>query len=339
VADNVLVTGGSGYIAGWCVARLLAEGYDVRATVRNLARVAEVRRSLSRLEAEAAGPRLSFVAADLERDEGWDAAARDCRYVLHVASPLEHGSLRDPQSFIRPAREGALRALNAAARAGVERVVMTSSVAAVNAAAGPGVYDETHWTDPRGPGVLAYAQSKTLAERAAWDFIAASGGKTTLATVLPSLVMGPVTGPDYSMSVLAISRLLKGEFPGLPNFGFSYVDVRDVADLHLRAMTNPNAAGQRFIAASDFIWYPEAADMLRQTLGTAAKKIPSWRLPDWLVRLVALFDSDVKAAVDVLSVRAEYNTAKARDTLGWAPRPAREAILDCARSLIELGLV
>ena len=337
--DTVLVTGGSGYIGGWCAARLLNDGFRVRVTVRNLAREQDVRRTLKTIAPNAAGEGLAFFAADLESDEGWDAAAEGCRYVLHVASPVSIEVLRDPQEMIRPARDGALRVLKAAVAAGVERVVMTSSGAAIAGAGGAGRFDKSRWTDPNAKGIGAYAQAKTLAERAAWDFIATSAGPTTLATVQPVFVIGPVTSADFSPSILPIFRLMKGDVPGIPNLGFCFVDARDVADLHARAMLTPAAAGERFIAASEFLWFPEVASTLRENLGAAAAKVSNRRLPDWLVRLVALLNRDVAVMTELLSVRAEYSSAKAQRMLGWTPRPARESILDCARSLIDLKLV
>ena len=334
-ADKVLVTGGSGYIAGFCIAKLLNDGFVVNTTIRSLAREAEVRRAIATI-APAAADKLTFFAADLEKDGGWAEAAAGCRYVLHVASPLGLEAPRDPQVLIRPARDGALRVLRAAKAAGVERVVMTSSVAAVVGGAADGVLDETRWTDPNGKDVGAYSQSKTLAERAAWDFVANAGAGMTLATVLPVLVVGPVTSADYSGSVEVVGRMVRGAMPGLPNFGFTYVDVRDVADLHIRAMLAPEAAGQRFIAASEFLWMGEMADILRRNLGSAGSKVPTRRLPDWLVRIIARFDRPLSIIIQTLSRRAEFSSAKAQRVLGWRPRPARESLIDCAQSLIAL---
>ena len=336
-ADVVLVTGGSGYIGGWCVARLLNDGWRVRTTIRDLAREAGVRCALATIAP--LEDKLSFAAADLEHDEGWAKAAIGCRYVLHVASPLGLDAPRNPQVLIRPARDGARRVLNAAISAGAERVVMTSSVAAIAAGGRTGIIDETSWTDPTVKGVSAYAQSKTLAERAAWDLIATSGGRTTLAVVNPVVVIGPVASADYSGSVDVISRLLRGSMRGIPNLGLGYVDVRDVADLHLRAMLSPAAAGQRFIASSEFLWLGEVAAFLRERLGERAAKVPTVRLPDFLVRGVAVFNRPLSAIINRLSRRAEFSSAKAQSVLGWKPRPAREAILDCAESLIRLRLV
>jgi nucleoside-diphosphate-sugar epimerase len=334
----VLVTGGSGYIGGWCIIALLQQGYAVRTTIRNLARADEVRASLSTVVDP--GNRLSFHAADLTKDEGWDEAAQGAEYVLHVASPLGVPEPKDADDLIVPAREGALRAIRAAIKAGVKRVVMTSSVAATSRGQreGDAVADETVWTDGNDVAAGAYARSKTLAERAAWDLIAREGGATTLAVVNPALVLGPVFGADYSDSVQVVERLLSGRVPGLPRLGFNIVDVRDVADLHLRAMTAPQAAGQRFIAAGDYAWMAEIAAMLRARFPERAAKIPSAKAPDLLIRLAALFDRDLRAVTPSLGRKRPFTSAKAQSLLGWTPRPLEETLTDCARSLIAAGL-
>ena len=331
---TVLVTGGSGYIGSWCVIGLLQQGYTVRTTVRSLAREAAVRAAIGTVVD--AQDRLSFHAADLLSDSGWDAAAHGCDYVLHVASPVSIAEPKNPDDLIVPAREGTRRAVGAALRAGVKRVVLTSSVAAAS--------DETQWTDLDDPRVGAYSRSKTLAERTAWDLVgAASGttttGATTLATVNPSVVLGPVLGRDFSDSVQVVQRLLSGKVPGLPRLGFCFVDVRDVADLHIRAMTAPEAAGQRFIAAGDFAWMAEVAALLKAHLGEGAARVPTRRVPDLVLRLVALFDRSVAGVVPRLGERRTFVSAKAERVLGWRRRPLEETVLDCARSLIAVKAI
>jgi nucleoside-diphosphate-sugar epimerase len=338
---TVLVTGGSGYIGGWCVIRALQQGYVVRTTVRNLAREAEVRERIAKVVDP--GNRLSFHAADLMADAGWDDAAAGCDYVLHVASPLGVSEPKDPDELIVPAREGAKRAVHAAIKAGAKRVVLTSSVAATSKSesAGDWLADESTWTDPDAKGVSAYAKSKTLAERAAWEVIQAEGdGKTSMAVVNPTLVIGPVLGGDYSESVQVVERLLSGRVPGVPRLGFNIVDVRDLADLHLKAMTAPEAAGQRFIGAGSYAWMGDIADMMKANLDpAAAKKIPARKVPDIVVRVVGLFDKDLGSVAPNLGRKHDFSAAKAQNVLGWRSRPTEETIMDCAKSLIAEGLV
>jgi nucleoside-diphosphate-sugar epimerase len=338
--ETVLVTGGSGYIGGWCVATALQRGYVVRATVRDLAKEPAARAAIGKVTDP--GNRLSFHAVDLMSDDGWDAAVEGCDYVLHVASPLGVSEPKDPDILIKPAREGAKRAVGAAIRAGVKRVVQTSSVAATGRAGkGDWTNDETNWTDGNDTGVDAYARSKALAERAAWDLIAEKGGgKTTLATVNPALVLGPVMGKDFSESIQVVERLLSGRVPGVPRLGFNVVDVRDVADLHLRAMTDPKAAGERFIAAGQWAWMGDIADTLRAKLpAERAAKVPTRKVPGFVVRLVGLFDKDLGSVADRVGVKQDFSSAKAQRILGWKPRSTEETVMDCANSLIAEGAV
>jgi nucleoside-diphosphate-sugar epimerase len=320
----VLVTGGSGFVGSHTILQLLAAGHQVRATVRNLAREADVRVMLQEGGA-AAGDRLSFVAADLESDAGWPRAVAGCDYVLHVASPFPATIPKDENEIIGPAREGALRVLRAARDAGVKRVVLTSSFAAI----GYGhplqsqPFDENSWTDPAGGDVAPYVKSKTLAERAAWEFMKKEGGALELASVNPVGVFGPVLGPDYSTSILLVKRLMDGAVPGCPRISFGVVDVRDVADLHLRAMTDPAAKGERFLAvAGDFLSTLEIAQILKRRLGAAAKRVPSREIPNFLVRLAAMRDPTVKQILPELGKRKNATNEKARRVLSWSPRPA-----------------
>ena len=250
-----MVTGGSGFIGSHCILQLLGAGHVVRTTVRHLKREAEVRALLHQGGAEA-GEGLSFFATELENDAGWAEAVEGCDYVLHVASPLPPHVPKNADELIVPVREGTLRVLRAARDAGVKRVVVTSSFTAIGYGHAPQktMFDETSWTDPNAAGVLPYAKSKTLAERAAWDFVGRDGSALELAVVNPVMVFGPVLGPDYSASILLVQRLLDGAVPGCPRLYFGIVDVRDIADLHLRAMTHPAAKGERFLGvAGDFM--------------------------------------------------------------------------------------
>ena len=335
--ETVLVTGGSGFIGGWCVIRLLQQGYAVRTTLRSLAQEHSVRAALGKLID--AQDRLSFHAAELTSDAGWEVATSGCDFVLHVASPVVLSQPRNANELIAPARDGTRRVVDAAIKSGVRRVVLTSSVAAAsrNAKTVETVSDETVWTDLSDAKVSAYARSKTLAERMAWELVASSDGTTTLVTVNPSVVLGPVLSGDYSASVQVVERMLSGKIPGIPRLGFNIVDVRDVADLHIRAMTAPEAAGQRFIAAGTFGWMADLAILLRARLGDAADKVPTRRVPDLVVRLAALFNKELRTAIPRLGQKRDFTSAKAQGMLGWRPRPLEETVLDCARSLIAIG--
>ncbi|MCK9686773.1 SDR family oxidoreductase [Scleromatobacter humisilvae] len=339
--ELVLVTGGSGFIATHCILQLLAAGHRVRTTVRSLKREPEVRATLKAAGADA-GDRLAFFAADLTADAGWAAAAAGCDFVQHVASPFPINVPRHEDELIVPAREGALRVLRAARDAGVKRVVQTSSFAAVGYGHPqmPRPFNEHDWTHVDGPGLTAYAKSKTLAERAAWDFMAREGGAMELAVVNPVGVFGPVLGADFSTSIEIVKRLMDGAVPALPRITFGVVDVRDVADLHLKAMTAPEAAGERFLAvAGDFLSMHDIAMVLKNRLGDAARRVPTRELPDWLVRTVALVDKSAGQIVPELGKRKNATSEKARRTLGWSPRSAEDALVATAESLARLGLL
>jgi nucleoside-diphosphate-sugar epimerase len=334
--ESVLVTGGSGFIGSHTILNLLGAGYRVRTTVRSPEREATVRELLGAESSDA----LSFVIADLTDDAGWGEAVSGCDYVLHLASPFPLGPPKHEDDLIVPAREGALRVLAAARDARVKRVVMTSSFAAIGYGnpAPDRPFTEEDWTNPDGEGVSAYAKSKTLAERAAWDFIEREGAGLELAVVNPVGVFGPVLGPDFSTSIQLVKRLLDGAMPGIPRVGFGIVDVRDVADLHVRAMTAPGAAGERFLAvAGAFMPVSEIASVLRERMGEDAKKVPTRMLPNWLVRVVSRFDSSVKQIVPELGKVKEASNEKAKRVLGWAPRSNEEAIVASGESLVRLG--
>ena len=337
--STVLVTGGSGFIGSHCIVQLLGSPHEVRTTVRTPEREAALR---AMLKAGGADPRdrLTVVVADLERDIGWRDAVSGCDYVLHVASPFPEAIPADEDELVRPAREGTLRVLRASRDAGVTRVVLTSSFAAI----GYGhprtrtTFDETDWTDVGGRDVSPYVKSKTLAERAAWEFIDREGGGLELAVVNPAGVFGPVLGPDYSTSILLVKRLLDGAVPGLPRFNFGVVDVRDVAGLHLRAMTHEAARGERFLAvAGGFLSIRDIAAILKRRLGAAARRVPSWQVPDWIVRVSALWDPAVRQILPELGRTRNATSDKARRLLGWTPRSAEDAVIATAESLIGLS--
>lgn len=336
---QVLVTGGTGFIAQHCILALLSAGYRVRTTVRSLDREALVRAQLKAGGAKP-GERLSFIATDLGTDAGWAQAAADCTYVLHGASPTPSGNYANDEDWINPAVDGNLRVLRAARGAGVKRVVLTSAFGAI-CAGHPAMgrpFNENDWSNLSGR-VWPYQKSKTLAERAAWDFIAREGRGLELSAINPVAVLGPALGSDYSHSIRLIKNLMDGQ-RGSPKINCGVVDVRDVADLHLLAMTHPAAAGERFLAtAGDSLWIADIARILRQRLGTAARHVPTRVLPSWLVRLMALRNPRMKEIVTLLDVNLNASGDKARRLLGWAPRSSEDAIVATAQSLVQLGLL
>lgn len=332
----VFVSGGSGYIAGFVIRQLVEQGWSVQTTIRNLGCESEVRAALG-----VDNGKVRFFAADLMSDDGWAEAMAGCTHAAHVASPLPANAPQHEDELIVPAREGALRALRAAKAAGIKRFVMTSSMAAI-AYGHPREqtrFTEADWTNVDSPDAYAYVKSKTLAERAARHWVAAEGGGMEFVTVNPSLVLGPLQSGDFSTSLEAIKKLLEGSIPGLPNFGFGVVDVRDVADMHLRCLTAPNMANERFICSGPFLMMPEIAQILRAGLGPQARKVPKLQLPNWAVRLAARFDPVIRQVIGELGCRRESPADHAREVLGWVPRPVEESVLDTARDMIRLGIV
>lgn len=337
---TVLVTGASGFIAQHTIIALLASGYRVRGTVRSLARSAEIERVLG-VHAELGG-RFSLVEAELTRDEGWREACRGCRYVLHMASPLPSAPPKHKDELIVPARDGALRVLRAAVAERVERVVMTSSIAAVlyGQARDGKTYDESDWSI-LSDEVGAYEQSKTIAERAAWEYVKAlpADQAIELVTINPGLVLGPLLSSDFSVSGEVVKKLLQRDFPACPDIGFAVVDVRDVADAHVAALTAPGAAGQRFIVAIEHAAMLEIAKILDREFGPRGFKVPTRRLPNWLLRTVSIWDKTARLAIQELGKRQDVSSARARDVLGWKPRSLEAMVVDMGESMIAHGAV
>ncbi|KHL04447.1 SDR family oxidoreductase [Sinomonas humi] len=337
---TVLVTGGSGFVAAHAIVQLLTAGHSVRTTVRSPDR----RIAVERMLAIAGAPhqeRVTYLTADLRAGSGWAEAAHGADYVLHVASPFPSVQPKDEKELIGPARDGAGRVLRAARDAGVRRVVLTSSFAAV----GYGhpdkqhVFDENDWTDLSARGISPYVKSKTIAERAAWDFVEREGG-IELAVVNPVGILGPVLGPHLSSSIRIVSTLLSGQLPAAPPMWMNIVDVRDVADLHLRAMIDPQAAGQRFLAvAGQPISFHEIALALRDALGSAASKVTTRTAPAWVFKALAVVVPPVREISSQLNIIRAASNEKARRMLGWEPRSNEEAAVSCAESLLRLGIV
>ncbi|MBH0780790.1 SDR family oxidoreductase [Nocardia bovistercoris] len=340
MSTRVLVTGATGFVAGHCIAELLEHGYAVRATVRDLAATAN--RAHLTESARRTGGELEFVAANLDRDAGWAEAVAGCAYVMHVASPFPTAPPADENELITPAVEGTLRVLRAAAAdRGVARVVLTSSVAAI--AYGherDAVRTEADWSVL--DKIPAYQKSKTLAERAAWDFVdhLPEGQALELAVVNPGMVLGPVQARAVtSTSHEPVRRLLVRDAPGSPRTAWAPVDVRDLAAAHRLAMETPGAAGNRYICAGAPVWMGEMADILAAEYNPRGFRVTTRVLPDWLVRAVALADKGIRLVVPTLGRAETVSADKARRELGWTMRPVRESILDTAESLIENGVV
>ena len=329
--EKVLVTGASGFIAEHCIIELLKNGYSVKGSLRTMSREQEVREAV---KTETDDAKLEFCKLDLLDDDGWEEAMRDCDYLMHVASPFVIEDPKDENELIKPAKEGTLRALNAAKKAGIKRVVLTSSVAAVNSHMMSGTSDHTTWTDINSKYVTPYQKSKTIAEKAAWDFYnnQDNSNKMELAVINPGGVMGPQLGNDLGgASTQIVSQLISGKFPMIPALSFPFIDVRDVAILHLKAMTTPEADGKRFIAAhSEPTWMYEVAEVLS---AAGYEKIKLKKAPSFMLKLIGLFDNKTKSLVPMLDKYVPCDNSQTVKILNWKPMPWEQAFIEHAKSI------
>lgn len=335
----VLVTGGSGFVGSHCILQLLQQDYQVRATIRSLKKqgtVLDMLKSVDISDFE----HLSFVEADLTQDQNWDRAVAGCDYVLHVASPIFLRLPEHEDEMIKPAVEGTLRVLKAARNAGVKRVVMTSNFGAVGYSHPDRttLVTEESWTDPHQPGLSAYNKSKVLAEKAAWDFIQRESGKLELTVINPMGIFGPSLNADLSSGFGLLQKVLDGSMQRLPDMRMGIVDVRDVADLHLRAMRSPEAKGQRFLAlAGGTMSLLEIAELVKRKMPQVGARASTKKMPTWLLRLAAIFNPQAKAILPMVGIYREASNAKARSLLGWQPRSNEEAILATVACMVKYG--
>ena len=329
--EKVLVTGASGFIAEHCIIELLKNGYSVKGSLRTMSREQEVRDAV---KTETDDTKLEFCKLDLLEDDGWEDAMWDCDYLMHVASPFVIEDPKDENELIKPAKEGTLRALNAAKKAGIKRVVLTSSVAAVNSHMMSGTSDHTTWTDINSKYVTPYQKSKTIAEKAAWDFYnnQDNSNKMEMAVINPGGVMGPQLGNDLGgASTQIVSQLISGKFPMIPALSFPFIDVRDVAILHVKAMTTPEADGKRFIAAhSEPTWMYQVAEVLS---AAGYEKIKLKKAPSFMLKLIGLFDNKTKSLVPMLDKYVPCDNSQTVKILNWEPMPWEQAFIEHAKSI------
>jgi dihydroflavonol-4-reductase len=336
---KIVVTGSTGFIGSHLVIQALNEGNEVVATMRDMKRADAIKKVFARHTDKL--EHLSFSELDLLRDEGWEETFKGVDYVIHMASPVPTALPKHENDVIEPARQGTMRALKAASKNGVKRIVITSSMGAImyGYEGKKTVFSEEDWTILEGKDNSAYTKSKTIAEKAAWDFIEKDNSGLQLVAVNPGMVFGPVLESDIGPSNTIIKKLLEGAFPGTPKLGWEIADVRDVVQMHLLAMTTPAAAGHRFFCGNGFMWMNDIARVLKEKMPEYSKKVPTKNLPVWLMRILAKFDKEVRTVAFELNMKHEASNSKARDILGWQPRNNEDAILDTGRSLIDIGAV
>ena len=336
--QTVLLTGASGYIAKHIALKLLNAGYNVVGSVRSLARGDEISAAVTPhlTSTDDLATRLRFVALDLGQDHGWSEAMQGIDILLHTTSPFPMTQPRNENDLIKPAVQGTLRAFRAAHAAGIKRVVLTSSFAAIMESElqpGKAAYDEENWSDPDRATISPYNKSKTLAERAAWDFVRDNAPDMALTTINPTMVLGPPLDTNFGTSVQVVQRLLRAKDPMLPRFGLAIVDVRDVAEMHVRAISIPESAELRFLAADRFFWFHEMAQTLKASFPN--RRIVTRRAPNIVVRFLAIFDKAIAQIVPILGVRFDVSNARAREVLGINFIPGAQSITETAAFLIE----
>ena len=342
--EKVFVSGGSGYIALHCIAKLIQKGFYVKTSLRTISRESEIIESLNKVID--CSNKIEFCELDLTKDEGWDNAIKGYDYVLHVASPLMLGYPKNPDHIINPAVDGLIRCLKAAIKNKVKRFVMTTSFAAI----GSGFNNKTEfcdddWTDLNNPDfnpyknhIFAYSYSKTLAEKTLWDYMDSlkENERIEVCTINPTVVIGRSLSNDMGGSNLAIRKLLDGSMPFSANFGIDLVDVQDVAEMHIEAMINQNANGKRFLLSSQTLWYSKVSEILRSN---GFKKAPRFAAPNFIIRLFAKFDTEVRLILDRLGVKYKLSTNNANDILKWKPRNVENSIIETAKQFYALGKV
>ncbi|NNE52360.1 MAG: NAD-dependent epimerase/dehydratase family protein [Sulfitobacter sp.] len=335
MSQSILLTGVTGFLAKHILLRLLNDGHKVRGSLRSMDRADEVREAVRpHLTDPETINHLGFVALDLSSDTGWDEACDGMDVLVHTASPFPLTQPRDEQEVIRPAVDGTLRAMKAAEKAKIGRVVLTSSTAAIAGQGGEGSINESDWTDLTARGVTPYVKSKTLAEQAAWDFVK-DHPDVALTVINPGFILGPALDRHYGTSLRVIERALAAKDPAVPQIGFSTVDVRDVADIHVNAIDRPDSIGKRIAAVSDFMWFMDISKVLAEAY--PARKVVTRRAPDTLVRILALFDPTIRQIVPTLGQRQDVSNARARSLFGMTFRPVEQAVQDAAQSVIDAG--
>ena len=338
IQKTVLLTGATGFIAKHIALKLLNAGYDVVGSVRSLGRGDEVRTAVAPHITDGVDldKALRFVDLDLGKDDGWDDAMAGIDILMHTASPFPLAAPKDENQLIRPAVDGTLRALHAAHRAGIKRVVLTSSFASVMFAALPAdrtVYDERDWSDPNSATIDAYSKSKTLAELAAWDFVRDQAPDMALTTINPTMVLGPPLDIHFGGSVELVQRLLQAKDPMLPHFRLGCVDVRDIAEMHVRALSNPKSERQRILGVAGFMWFTELAQALKTRF--PERKIVTRQAPNFLIRLMGIFDRSIRGIVPNLGRRFDASNDRARALLGMEFIPAQDSLLATAEFLVD----